>query len=194
MNMFQVKINNLAEIQSELIKVFPEKKFEKMNVFYLPNNLPLFFSIKVLQDYIVHLQLQNCVSGFAFIILPPSTNLPIHQDIGSFKWSLNIPLQVMPGCLLKLYTNFNGIVELVKLPHGNIFHKHEPENCNLIEVHDTSTPYFLNTSIPHSVENFSEVDQIQLLIRVDLSAEHIINEHIKHITSLDGHTESLYSI
>ena len=189
--MFQVKINNLAEIQSELIKVFPNKYFGKRSLFYLPNNLPLFFSIKVLQDYIVHLQLQNCVRAFAFLILPPSRDLPIHQDIGSFKWSLNIPLQVMPGCLLKLYTNFNGIVEMVKLPDGNIFHKNEPENCNLIEVHDTITPYFLNTSIPHSVENFSEVDQIQLLIRFDLSAEHIINEHIKHITSLDEHTESL---
>ena len=33
--MFPVKINNLAEIQSELIKVFPEKKFEKMNSWHL---------------------------------------------------------------------------------------------------------------------------------------------------------------
>jgi len=189
MNWSEVKLNNLAEIQSELIKVFPEKKFEKVKLFYLPvnnpvdNNLPLFFSIKVLRDALVHLQLENYVRGFAFLILPPSTELPIHQDIGKFKWSLNIPLGVIPGCFLKLYNNFNGIVETVELPDGNIFHKHESENCNLIEVHDIITPYFVNTSNPHVVENCSEVDQIQLLIRfdsIDLSAEHIINEHIKH--------------
>jgi hypothetical protein len=180
MNWSEVKLNNLAEIQSELIKVIPENKLGIFSLFYLPNNLLLFSSIKVLRDALVHLQLQNYVRGFAFLILPPSTKLPIHQDIGKFKWSLNIPLQVIPGCFLKLYTNFNGIVETVKLPDGNIFHKHESENCNLIEVHDTITPYFFNTSIPHTVENCSEVDQIQLLIRfdsIDPAAEHIINEH-----------------
>jgi hypothetical protein len=176
----EITINNLKEIQTEVLKHFPEDGYKRTSVFYLHDNRERFLSIPALREYLESLDLLDHIdTGFGFSITKANADIKIHTDSDLFRYSLNIPLVECNDFHLEFYESI-AEPEFLRLnkPQFNTstsYKHYRQRDCNLVERIEIRQPFVMDTECPHRVVNSSNEHALVLLIRLSHSVDNLID-------------------
>jgi hypothetical protein len=175
-------LNNLSEIQEEILSVFPKDHHNGYHFFYLKNSINIFLGLPKLRKMLDDFRFTNGITkiGFAFSVMMPKNKLPVHSDSEKFRYSFNIPVN---NCESSYVNFFQTSQEKKIMTTENAKHKtilsyelFDNEKCKLIESNHITSPYIMDTTVPHSVFNNSSKERIMLLIRLEPEVDNIVQQ------------------
>ena len=162
-----VDIPNLIEIQEKVLEVISSTDITSTNLFYLKDLSFELLKIKPLKNLIDEHSLMDHICDYiALNVTAPHNEIPIHIDTGKFVYSFNIPITSCKNTYVNLYDS-KIESKLKQLPNGVYYQGYDTDDCELVEQVEVTTPYFLNTNLPHNIVNNSDDTRIMLLIRLD---------------------------
>ena len=171
-----VEIDNLPIIQEKVYALFPRTMLRVTRLFYMPDNLNLFFGIPELKHELDKLGWTPHVDMFGFYIIQKTEGSTLHTDTGDRTYSFNIPIK---GCLntkLNFYTSESVPVRSQHTPDVS-YNKYEPENCTLVDSLEMNIPHVINVKEVHNIVNTNYQARITLLVRLKntLDLSHIFS-------------------
>jgi len=160
-----IHLENLNIIQQKIFNLFPKENLNKGILFYIPNNLELFFNIPELKNELDKLGWLNYVHSFGFHIVPKTKGSTPHTDIGDTIYSFNIPIYNCKNTFVNFYKTS---VEPIKISPLNqvTYYRHSPIDCELIDTLEMTSPHVINVKEVHNVTNINDLPRITLLIRL----------------------------
>jgi hypothetical protein len=165
----EIHIENLADIQREVLMSIPKHLLLSTNLTYIENNKDVFLTLPSIKKVINDLKLPNyCVGQVAINVTMGYDNGNYHMDSGPYRYSLNIPISGCENTWINFYNTLANphVVTVENKGKTHHFFRYYPDDCELIESHETSVPYLLSVKVPHRVENKSPNMRVMLLIRI----------------------------
>jgi hypothetical protein len=173
-------LENLSEIQQEVLSKIPDNELGKSSLFYLKDHYNLFLTNTLLGTTLAKMNMLEHVSGVGLIVVMPKSGIPIHCDSGSYRHSLNIPIQGYNQTYVSFYESLEE-PNMVRVDKPNDSHQnghgylhYDIDKCKLINRFESIRPYIMDTQVPHNVYNNSNSIRIALLVRLN----HTINDCI----------------
>jgi hypothetical protein len=171
-----IDLGDLTELKSEIISLFPVEHYGKKCIIYVDNNIDVFLGIPKLKNLLEDLKLLDGITclGFAFHLLPPHSTLGIHTDSDDFRYSLNIPLSEYDNNYMTFYETTHkpwNLSDNYASAKGFMY-----EQCSLVERVKVSTPYVIDTTVPHDSENKSDSWQFTFLIRLEPVVDRVVQQ------------------
>jgi len=160
-----IHIDHIDTIINRALALVPENKKYRTGLFYIDDNKEKFLSIPQLSKLLSELGLLEHVSGIAVYVVYSGTPIIIHRDSGDITYSLNIPLSGCENTFVNFYDTVQQNVPLVDGARVNYF-SYDPQQCQLIQSLEMTTPHLINVSVPHAVVNGNNQPRITLLIRL----------------------------
>ena len=164
----RLEIPNLSSLQGKLFDLVPKDLFSHPRLLF-PEDQTIFQEIVELTDFLYSLNLDPANTRFAFFVVMPKTNSPIHKDYGDADYSINIPIKNCSGTFLNFYTtNTEPVLQDERIENGIKFKPHyyyNPSDCELVDTIDTGTPYIMSIKNIHNVQNPTYHPRINLLCR-----------------------------
>jgi hypothetical protein len=167
-----VVLEELEEIQKAVLASVPKEVLKYARLFYLENNREIFLSIDPLRKFLEKKGWMDKLNkaGFALNIVGPKSETAIHIDSGNFPYSFNIPISHCRDSFLNFYKVKYDISEmklnLRKTPWAS-YYRFEKEDCEVVKSYELSTPFIMNTKLPHGVTNISNDNRVTLLVRLN---------------------------
>lgn len=171
-NMFykSLYLLDLHELQQDFISAFVLPDYKDSILYYPKDGFIFATRSKPIKNC---LQLLNItltdMLGVAIIAIDAGMSIPVHIDEGNYTYSLNIPISGYHNTYTKFYKT-NSIPTTAGRDTGRLYAKWMIEECEEIDCFESTMPYLMNTSIPHSVENKSKLTRIFLLLRIKNSS------------------------
>lgn len=175
---YTTHLENLSEIQQEVLSKIPDSELAKSSLFYLKDHYNLFLNGTLLGVTLAKMNMLEHVSGVGLIVVMPYSGIPIHCDTGTYKHSLNIPIQGYDHTYVSFYKSLEepNMVQVDKPndshQHGHGYLHYDIDKCKLLNRFESTSPYIMDTQVPHDVYNNSNVTRVMLLARL----KHTINE------------------
>lgn len=160
-----VELNNLSVIQKKVFKLVPLHNLNKTILFYLPNNLEIFFNIPELKAELDRLGWTEHVDSFGFYIVQKTNGSTLHTDTGSRTYSFNIPIISCTGSRVNFYTT-DSEPEVEMHKEGVDYNKYDIEKCTLVDSLEMTIPHIINVKEVHNISNPNHSPRITLLIRM----------------------------
>ena len=163
----RLPVGNLSEIQREVLNILPENLYSQTTIIRLPEYDKQILALPCIQRVLGDFGFTPYVQSIQLHVTAPNVTIPIHCDNG-FTYSFNIPIA---NCK-KTYVNWfktDTESELVRVrddPAGLTYNRFNSDECTLIEHLEIDSPYIINTSVPHSVENPTKNTRLMLLCRL----------------------------
>jgi hypothetical protein len=164
---YPINLKSIKEIQQNILDHFPWENIDQLSLFYLPDNVKLFLSIKELKTVLNDLGFLPYIRSFAFNVAKPNDVKSIHVDTGPSSYSFNLPLfncdntytifyQSSKDPILKEYSEMNQIIT---------YRYYDPSFCKEIHRIEMNDPYIINIYTPHNIINPNNSYRITFLIR-----------------------------
>jgi hypothetical protein len=120
----------------------------------LPNNSE-FFQIVPLE---IKMFMGLKISRPVLIQVEPNARGRIHTDFRpeGYSLALNIPLENCDNSVTSLWEAPSELVEIRYTTNRSPYHYYNPNLCKKITEFSLTKPVLFDTSIPHSVDNFSD--------------------------------------
>lgn len=161
---------DLNNIQDDFLATFTLPEYQD-SILYYPNNAYNFLlNSKEIKNalQLINITLDD-VLGLAIISINSGVTIPVHIDIGNYTYSLNIPISGYSNTYTKFYVA-NTKPTMAGKHSGRLYAKWMFEECEEIYSFEAKSAYIMNTSVPHSVINNSELVRICLLLRIKNSS------------------------
>lgn len=174
-----IDLGDITELKSEIIALFPKEMYNTPCIVYLPDNINVFLGIPKLKNLLESLNLLAGITqlGFAYHLLPPHSNLQsVHTDSDHFRYSLNIPLNEFTDNYMTFYKT--SCLPTYLSDSSASAKAYSYDQCELIDRVKVTTPYVIDTTVPHDSENNTDEWQFIFLIRL----EPIVDEVIQQLT------------
>ena len=163
----EITLNNLPKIQEQVLSVIKSDYDINQTIFDFPNDWQKYLQLPSIKEVLELLNLTEITEKVAVNITNQWTSY-IHIDHGGFRYSLNIPILNTKNTFL----NFFDVKENVP-PEGRMtivgrkkYYIFNDDDVILSKRFETISPYFLDTSVPHSFESHNPNPRIMLLIRL----------------------------
>jgi len=178
----KIKIKNLKQIQQDALSIFPKERYDSTSFFFLPDSAKTFLKFKsirtMLDSYGLTSYVEKCCVGYSAI--SPKIRIPIHKDSGGFTYSFNIPLTESKKSFVNFYETAVEpkliIADNEKNDKALHYYDYNINDCTVIDKLETSSPYVLDTQVPHDVYNGSDEFRIMLLLRIDNSGNQVFEK------------------
>ena len=169
-----IHLENLNIIQQKVFNLFPKENLNKGILFYIPNNLELFFNIPELKNELDKLGWLDYVHSFGFYIVQKTKGSTHHTDTGDIIYSFNIPIY---NCINTFVNFYKTSVEPIKisLPNQVTYCRYNPTDCVLVDSLEMTSPHVINVKQVHNIVNNNNYPRITLLVRLkkELSLDHL---------------------
>lgn len=165
-------MENLKIIQKKVLDKFPNSAIitHSQNLFYLDNNMDIFFNIPELKSALDNLNWSMYVQSFAFNIVgrTENTGSARHVDTGEFSYSFNIPILNCENTFVNFYKTDKPSVKKSYESYGRIidYYSFNHEDCILQDSLEMIVPHVINVKEVHNVINTTSLPRITLLIRL----------------------------
>ena len=169
-----IHLENLDIIQKKVLQLFPKENLNKKILFYIPNNLELFFNIPELKNELDRLGWSDYIHSFAFYIVQKTKGSTHHTDTGDTIYSFNIPIYNCKNTFVNFYTTSVEPIKISPLNQASYYH-YDPNDCELVDTLEMTSPHVINVKQVHNIVNNNNYPRITLLVRLkkELSLDHL---------------------
>ncbi len=174
MNYVPVTVDNLAEIQNEVMSLFPKENEKRTVLFYIENNVEEFLKLKSLREQLERLGLLDYVSNIAFHHVLPTApqGATVHIDHSKSTYSFNLPIKNCDNTFVNFYRT-DSVPETRLNSVGVPYYHLDESKCSFANRIEMSQPYIINVKVPHNVVNANLKNRITLLIRLKPEWDHL---------------------
>jgi hypothetical protein len=167
-----IHLENLEIIQQKVYNIFPKYKLNSSeNLFYLPNNLEVFFGIEELKTALDKINFSRYVRSFGFFVINKTNPIgtTIHTDVGKYFYSFNIPILNCKNTLVNFYKTDKQPVKKSYISHNKIFEYYQfnHKDCILQDKLELISPHVVKVKEVHNVVNNNFLPRITLLVRLN---------------------------
>ena len=191
-----LSIDNLSDVQNEVLNITSIDSLldiaskERGTIHYIHSSEYVFNHSPSLSTFFNKIGLLEHKESilFGWNLVPPGVKSSIHLDSPSSTYSINIPIANYKGTFLHQYkANASGDIldypVIGKKLNGTFF---KPEDCELVETHETTTPWIVNIQLPHQFHNPSK-DKYRYTLLCKILKEHTeAHELVKKLVGSPG--------
>lgn len=173
-----IHLEKLKIIQTKVFDIFPKTELSsKENLFYIPDNLKLFFDISELKSELDNMNWSQYVHSFGFYVINKTYGTPIHIDSGDCLYSFNIPILNCKNTFVNFYNTDKAPTKKSYVAYNKIvdYYSFNPTDCALQDKLEMTTPYVIKVKEVHNVTNINSLPRITLLIRLkkEINLDHL---------------------
>jgi len=164
-----IPLENLETIQQKVFDIFPKPKLlSNDSLFYIPDNLKIFFDIPELKSALDNMNWTPHVHSFGFYVINKTLGTPIHIDTGSSIYSFNIPILNCVNTFVNFYKTNKEPIRNSYLAYNKIidYYSFNLHDCVLQDRLEMTTPHVIRVKEIHNVINPNPLPRITLLIRL----------------------------
>jgi hypothetical protein len=139
----------------------------------LPNNSEFFQVIPLEIKTFMGLKISRPV----LIQVEPNARGRIHTDFRpeGYSLALNIPLENCDNSITSLWNAPSEVVEIRYTTNQSPYHYYDPNLCKKITEFSLTKPVLFDTSVPHSVDNFSDQWRRAISLRFEPDPWHLVS-------------------
>ena len=164
-----IYLEQLDIIQEKVFNIFPKSELSsKENLFYIPDNVKVFFDISELKSNLNAMNWSQYVHSFGFYVINKTYGTPIHIDSGNSLYSFNIPILNCKNTFVNFYKTDKEPVKKSYVAYNKIidYYSFNPTECVLQDKLEMTTPHVIKVKEVHNVTNINDLPRITLLIRL----------------------------
>jgi hypothetical protein len=158
--------------------IYDEQKLNSLRDYFIPN-IDSFLNYKktnlvkhienvnqleiypLLSDYIK----KEDIFLFTWIHVKPNSKISVHSDTGDWVWSLVIPIHNFLNTSVEIYTSSENPI-YTQSPEVSYF-KYNENTLSLLDFLPITSPFFLNTTAPHTIRNNNSDFSFYVSIRLN---------------------------
>jgi hypothetical protein len=153
----------------------PEDEILRLQELYkkvLPNNSEFFQVVPLEIKTFMGLKISRPV----LIQVEPNARGRIHTDFRpeGYSLALNIPLENCDNSVTSLWEAPSEVVEIRYTTNQSPYHYYDPNLCKKITEFSLTKPVLFDTSVPHSVDNFSDQWRRAISLRFEPDPWHLV--------------------
>lgn len=173
-----IHLENLETIQQKVFDIFPKSELSsKENLFYIPNNLKVFFDIPELKSALDNMNWSSYVHSFGFYVINKTLGTPIHIDTGNSVYSFNIPILNCVNTFVNFYKTDKEPIKKSYVAYNKIidYYSFNSTDCVLQDKLEMTTPHVIKVKEVHNVTNLNPLPRVTLLIRLkkEINLDHL---------------------
>ena len=173
-----IHLENRDIIQQKVFDIFPKSELScKEKLFYIPDNLKIFFNIPELKSELDNINWSQYVHSFGFYVINKTSGTPIHIDTGNSVYSFNIPILNCVNTYVNFYKTDKEPIKKSYIAYNKIidYYSFNPIDCVLQNKLEMTTPHVINVKEIHNVTNNNPLPRITLLIRLkkEINLDHL---------------------
>lgn len=144
--------------------IYDDQKFNSLREYFIPN-IEGFLNYKktnlvkhlenvnkteiypLIDDYIK----KEDIFLFTWIHVKPNSKISVHSDPGNWIWSLIIPVYNFLNTTAEIYTSSEN-PSFIESPEVSYL-KYNESTLSLFEFLPITSPFFINTTVPHTIRN-----------------------------------------
>ena len=173
-----IHLENIDIIQQKVFDIFPKSELScKEKLFYIPDNLKIFFNIPELKSELDNINWSQYVHSFGFYVINKTLGTPIHIDTGNSVYSFNIPILNCVNTYVNFYKTDKEPIKKSYIAYNKIidYYSFNPIDCVLQNKLEMTTPHVINVKEIHNVTNNNPLPRITLLIRLkkEINLDHL---------------------
>ena len=154
----------------------PEDEILRLQELYkkvLPNNSEFFQVVPLEIKTFMGLKISRPV----LIQVEPNARGRIHTDFRpeGYSLALNIPLENCDNSITSLWNAPSEVVEIRYTTNQSPYHYYDPNLCKKITEFSLTKPVLFDTSVPHSVDNFSDQWRRAISLRFEPDPWHLVS-------------------
>jgi len=180
-----IHLEKLEIIQQKVYNIFPKYELNSPeHLFYLPNNLEVFFGIEELKSALDKIDFSRYVHSFGIFVINKTNPIetPIHTDSGEFLYSFNIPILNCKNTFVNFYKTDKQPVKKNYISHNKIidYYQFNREDCILQDKLELTSPHVIKVKEAHNVINNNFLPRITLLVRLkkEINLDHLFSKQM----------------